>query len=344
MPNEVLISQLDQLRDTYAQKQKAVAGLQAGLKAVTDAHGKAQKALREVSAQHLAIDVDAAQQAFARARLKEEAIDPLLPDLRRDLKSLAALSGALRDAAAALRTEPVDVVRLEKARTVLQASRQPEILDRLPELGAELDLAQRGLGDEFGGRLRTALAEQGITIGGRAPKFEIGRFELEANFAKRALVLRYGKDVVVPHIPITVEAAMRAYQGAAKAIAGRNLDGAAWIAQFHDAYQVARHKRGTTHSRVNIVECYLELVILRQSRAFFSAPSKHTFVDYTRAQFIYDFYEFTNRRRQAVGGQVVRVHVATKSQAEKPALSMWIVEGDTPYDGRYFADVEFAKD
>jgi hypothetical protein len=344
MPNEALTTELDQRRETYTQKQKAAATLQAAFKTVTNTHSKAQKALRDFSAQNTGIDVENAQAAFARTRLKEEAIDPLLPDLRRDLKSLTVLTAALKDAATALRTEPVDVVRLDKAVAALQTYRQQDIQDLVPDLTSELDVAQRGLGDEFGQKLRAALAEQGIEVRGRAPKFEIGRFELEANFAKRFIVLRYGKDIVVPHAPITVEAALRAYQGAAKLIMGRPQDGAAWMGQFHEAYQITRRKRSAHGPRVNIVDCYIELVLLRQGRAFLSTPSKRTFVDYMRAQFIYDFYEFADRQRLGYDDHRVRAHSATKSQTDNPTKSMWIVEGDTPYDGRYIADIEFAKD
>src|SRR5690348_14771803 len=182
MPNEALITELDQRRETYTQKQKAIATLQAAFKTVTNAHSKAQKALRDFSAQNIGIDVENAQAAFARTRLKEEAVDPLLPDLRRELKNLTTLTVALKDAATALRTEPVDVVRLDKALTARQSYRQQDIRDLVPELTDELNGAQRGLGDEFGQRLRAALAEQGIEVRGRAPKFEIGRFELGANF------------------------------------------------------------------------------------------------------------------------------------------------------------------
>ncbi len=344
MPNETLISQIDALRDQYGQQQRTTAALQTAFKAVTDAHSKAQKVLRDLNAQNTGVAVEGAQQAFAEVRLKEDAIDPLLPDLRRTVKGLGTLTGALKDAAAALRTDPVDVVRLDRALAVLQAARQPDVLDLLPELTDELDLAQRGLGDEFGQKLRAALADQGITIGGRAPKFEIGRFELEANFARRFIVLRYGKDIVVPRAPITVEAALKAYQGAAKLIMGRAQDGQAWIAQFHDAYQIARRRRDVRGARVNIVDCYLDLVLLRQGRAFAGEPSKRTFVDYLRAQFIYDFYEYADRRRLAVAGHMVKAHSAVKAQTDNPAKSMWIVEGDSPYDGRYIADVEFTKD
>ena len=63
-----------------------------------------------------------------------------------------------------------------------------------------------------------------------------------------------------------------------------------------------------------------------------------------RAQFIFDFYEFTNRRRVVHNGQVVKTHGATKSQTDNPTKSMWIVEGDSPYDGRFVADVQFEKE
>lgn len=344
MPNEALIRHLNTLRDTYTQQQKATATLQTSLKSITSAHNKAQKALEDYAAQNTGVNVRSTHEAFAESHLKEDGIDPLLPDLRRELKMLAGLTSALKDAQAALYSEPVDVVRLDKAIALLQTARQQDILEILPELSQELDLAQRVLGDEFGQKLRVALAEQGIQIGGRAPLFEIGRFELEANFAKRLIVLRYGKDLVVPRAPITVEATVKAYQGASKTVMGRNQDGRAWTGQFFEAYQVARRKREVNGPRVNIVDCYIELVLLRQGRAFSSEPSKRTFNDYSRAQFIHDFFEFSNRQRLNHNGLVVKAHSATRSQTDSAAKSMWIVEGDTPYDGRYIADIEFVRE
>lgn len=344
MPNEFILLQLTQLTDGYALRQKRANAVQAAFKLTTDAQNKALKALRDYAEHDTTVDVQSAQAAFARVRVKEEGIDPLTPDLRRELKSLAALIAALKESAIALRAEPVDVVRLDKALAALQTSKEPAVADVAPALQSELELAQRALGDEFGQKLRAALQELGVAIGGRPPKFEIGRFELDANFARRACVLRYGKDIVAPHVSITVEATVKAYQAAAKAIQGRNVEGAAWLAQLHDAYQTVRRKREIGGSRVNIVEIYLELVILRQSRAFAVEPSKRTFSDYSRAQFIYDFYEFTSRQRLTHQGQVVKVHSATKSQTDSPAKSMWLVEGDSPYDGRFVADIEFIKE
>lgn len=344
MPNDELIARLDKLREDYTQQQKAVAALQSALKSTLDVQNKTQRALRELAALDRRLDLGAAQDVLDRLRLRESLVDPLLPELRRELKSLTTVNGGLREASTALRGEPADVIRLDKALKVLQASKLQEAADLLPELAGELDLAQRRLGDEFGHKLRAALEEEGVQVGGRPPRFELGRYELEANFAGRSITLRYGKDTVVPRAPATVEAAVKFYLEAARAISGRNQDGQGWIAQFYDAYTVARRKRGAETARVNIVDCYIELVLLRQGRSFAIEPSKRTFSDYTRAQFSYDFYEFTNRERRVHNGQLVRAHSATKSQTDSPAKSMWIVEGDGPYDGRFIADVEFVKE
>src|SRR5262249_27418443 len=144
MPNEALLSRVDGLRDRYAQRLKAVTVLQASFKGLSDAQNKVQRPLRDFAAADAGIDMDPAQETFTQARLKEDAIDPLTPSLRRESKALAALTAALRDAAAALRSLPVDVVRLDKALTLLGAQRQADVAAQLPELREELDVAQRG--------------------------------------------------------------------------------------------------------------------------------------------------------------------------------------------------------
>lgn len=344
MAYEVLTQQLDSLRETYTQQQKSVAALQAALKALPAAQTKAQRALQDYGTQNTGTDVERTQGLLNELRLKEEAIDPLMPDLRRETKQLASLVSALKDSLAALRSDPVDVVRLSKALATLDTLPYEPIRSVLPAAREELNVAERQLSDAFGVRLRDALAAQGIALGARAPKFLIGRFELEANFAGRSLILRYGKDVVVPRLPITVDAAVKAYQTASKSISGRNLDAQAWLAVFYAAYTNVQRKRAATTARANIVDCYIEMVLLRQGRGFLSEPSKRTLNEYSRPQFIYDFYEVTGKRRASHQGLIVKASVATKSQTDNPTRSMWMVEGDSPYDGRYIGDVEFESE
>jgi hypothetical protein len=350
MPNEELIGALDQLRDTYNQRQKATNGLVTALKGTTSSLNKATRALNDYAGQNNtpgSNGLTQSRQAFSDLRLKEEAIEPLMPELRRELKNQQTINTALRDASAALRADTVDVVKLGHAYEVLQSIKNPsaELAGLLPALGEELEQGQRALGETFGLALRHALADQGVELHGRPPRFEIGRFELVANFVNRSALLYYGKELVVKRVPLSVEAAIKAYQREAKAIMGRNEDGARWIEQLYTAWENVRRKRGTTgEPRANIVECYMELIALRQPKAYRVAPNKGSYADYTRAQFAYDFAELAGQQRAQYKGLRAFGLPATKSHTDNPERSIWIVDGDGPYDGRYIGDVKFDKD
>jgi len=323
--------------------------LLAALKGTTSALGKASRTLKDYTEQHAdeqPSGLTNAQQVFGASRLKDEAIDPLLPELRRESKAQAALITALKEALAGLRGEIVDVVKLGRAYQALQTVKvQDAALNALmPEIEQELQQAQRALADTFGHALRNALAEMGIEIGGRPPRFEIGRFEINADFVNRGASISYGKNLVAKRVPLSIEGLIKAYQREAKLIMGRNEDAGRWMEQFYTAWQSARRRRDGADQRANIVDCYYEQVLLRQARTFHAAPSKHSFIDYSRAQFAHDFYEFANQQRRDYKGLHIFAHVATKSQAESADKSIWIVEGDGPHVGRYFADVVFSKD
>jgi hypothetical protein len=346
MSNDSLIGDLEQLRDTYSQRQKSTSSLLAALKGTTSALGKASRTLNDYLGQNSNSSSNAlgqAQQAFGALRLKDETIDPLMPELRREVKGLNGLVAGLKDALTALRGESVDVIKLGHAYSALSATKTPDptLAALLPALNQELQQAQRALGETFGLVLRHALEQQGISMFGRPPRFEVGRFEIVANFVTRSASISYGKDLITKRVPLSVEAVVKAYQRDAKAVLGRNEDGERWIANFYSAWENARRRRGSAEQRANIVDCYFEMVLLRQSRAFRSAPSKTSLVDYSRAQFAYDFFEFTNQQRRMYNGMHVAAHASTKSQTDNPEKSFWIVEGETPHAGRYIADVEF---
>ncbi|MCG8346505.1 MAG: hypothetical protein MI924_01835 [Chloroflexales bacterium] len=349
MPNEALIEALEQLRDTYNQRQKATNSLLTALKRSNTALNKANRTLRDYADQNPNRNNAAimqAQDVFGALRLKEEAIDPLMPDLRREVKALTKLVAALRDALAALRGEIVDVVKLGHSCDALQAAKihDPALVTLLPELDQELQRGQITLGETFGVALRHALSAQGLELGGRPPRFEIGPFEVDANFVNHTATLSYGKNLISKRTSLSIEAILKAYQRETKTIMGRNEDGSRWIEQLHTAWEAVRRKRGISEPRANIVECYIEMVLLRQPRIFRSAPSKHSFTDYSRAQFAYDFFQFTNEQPAEYKGLRAFGLSATKSQTDSAERSIWIVEGDTPYDGRYIADVKFDRD
>ena len=348
MPNQSLIEGLENLLETYTQRRRASDLLLRGLKASNDALNKTSRALNDYAAQNSHLDVqqlEQVQQNFESIQFKDRVYDVVQLDLRRESKALADQIKAIRDAMSALQGDIVDLIKLDRAVQALKGSSVDDShLDALmPDLNHEIEQAQARLGDEFGEALRDALAEMGVAIGGRPPRFEAGRYEIIANFVNRTAAINYGKTEVVPRVRLSLDTLLKAYQSAVQSIEGRKEDGNRWIEQFYTAWQTAQLKQGKNAARVNIIECYYEMVLLRQKRTFNSAPSKQSFVDYSRAQFAYDFYEFTHRQRLSYNGLYVAAHTATKSQTDTTSRSLWIVEGSAPHDGRYVADIGFEK-
>src|SRR5260221_6568316 len=161
------------------------------------------------------------QERFETAKDSE---NPLVGSLGREAKSLATFTGTLRGAIAALSADPVDVVRLSHPVEALKASdiQDERLAAALPELTRELEAAEQALGAVFGSALREAMAAQGIEVTGTSPKFEVGRFEIAANFLNRSASIDYGKETVVKRVPLSVESIVKAYQAAAKSITGRS--------------------------------------------------------------------------------------------------------------------------
>ncbi len=346
MSNENLIQTIDELRSRYNQQKRTSNNLMAALKSVASSLTKATRMLEAYPNSESTIattTLDQTRQTFADLQIKETTIDSLIPELRREVKAFTAVETALKDVVTALTGSTVDVIRLDHALQALQKFTLDDaaLTALLPQLDQELQQAQRELGNIFGSALRDSLAELGITIGGRPPRFEIGRFEVLANFVTRKATISYGKDITKRRVPLSVDAVIKAYQSEVKAVMGRQEDAARWIAQLHEAWTNVRRKRDTSNQRANIVECYLEMTILRQPRTFRSEPGKSSFRDYTRAQFAYDFCEFALNQQVVHEGMIVDAHTATKAQAESTAKSIWIVTGNTPHEGGYIGDIEF---
>ena len=347
MPNDVLIAQLDSLRETYNGRLRATNGLLAALKATTDAFGKTGRSLREYAEVGASVaDMDKlanAREAFETQRIKDDAVDPLRPELRREVKSLGAMTTALRDAAVSLRGEIVDVVKLDGALPALQVARgQDEVLAALlPALNDELLKGQAALGATFGLALRHAMREKGIEPGGTPPRFALGRFDVAADFAKRTASVSYGKEVVIKRVPLGVDAIVAAYERASKLVEGRTEDPERWVDLFRTAWELAQRRRDVK-GRANIVDCYFELALLRQSKNFRIEPTKGGFAEYSRAQFVHDFHQFSGRRH-AYKGEYFSAHPSSKGETDRADKSMWIIDGNSPYEGRYMSDVTYDK-
>lgn len=346
MRDSELIESLDALRTTLAQRLKSANTLIASLKAANIAQTKTLKALTEYG-ERTSVSVAYASfgDALAQSPLKS-GVEALTTDLKREVRTLTKLTNALKGISTAFSSEGVEVQALDKALKALKALNVNEdgLMSLVPRFDDTLRQAQEELGETFGEQLRDALSQRQITIGGRPPTFEIGRFELRVNVLKRKATLLYGKIPVQENIALGVSSVLKAYDRAAQAIMERSENGEQWIAQFYEAWTLARRRKEAVDLRVNVIDCYFEMFLIRQKKGFAASPSKDGIVDYTRAQFAYDLNEFASRKRLAYKGEKVFISTATKAQAESIERSLWLVTGDSPNDGSFVGDIKFARD
>jgi hypothetical protein len=258
---------------------------------------------------------------------------------------LDALIKALKKAADAFTDTSIDPIGLSKAIEVIQSNGAvtPAIRELQTELSVYLERAQEQLSQQFGEQLRASFASQQIEVGGRPPKFEVGRFLIETDFTKRKVIIFYGK-IELTRLGLSVPQTIVSYHAAMNEIMKRDEDGQLWIAQFYEAWEAARRLRGTSDLRVNIIDCYFELFRLRQKKTFRYAPTRGGLIEYTPAQFSHDFYEFAEVRRLSAEGKKVFPSAATKQQTGMPDRHLWIVEGENPNLGRFIGDIKFDRD
>ncbi len=352
-----LVNALENLREVYSQRRKRVVALNEAAKAertaqnnLHSARGKFQEALT----QYLALYPEQTPATFS-------ALEPspalpsvvwLLSDTQRNhLKNESnALDHAIKSfksALDALSAEPLDVVRLAKAYEALSAIKLPiiELPELLEQYGHVLQEATERLSFSFGGVLRDTFANAGLSIEGRPPSVQIGRFRIDLDFTKRNARLSYGKEVIAERIGLSAEALLKAYQSAHKAIVERESDGAKWLEQLYEAWRTVLFRQNSKATDANLVACYVELALQRQTAAFLRRePKKSLFKDYSRAQFAYDVDLFINQQRLSHKGFRPSLRVAVQAQTGSPERVIWIVSGETADSGSYMSALTFTKE
>jgi len=342
-PNQQLGDTLRALYDEYNQRQKNANTLLKAIKGRTSPLIKIQQAFDGYAELDNSGELDVTRQGIEG--VKEAAI-PLGIKTTQDLKQYTTVVAALKTLSNQINTPPIDVITFSQALEQIHKLNSPDVrlIDRLPILDEVLNDAQQKLGVEFGMRLREAAEAQGLILAGSPPVFEIGLFAIAVDFKKRAVSIAYGKELFTGKIALSPDRILREYQKAVKLITERNESPDVWIEQFYRAWGITRKLQEASSPRVNVVDCYRNLVLfVRQNKNFTNAPSKNNLVDYSRAQFTYDFNQIALRAQTAYNRQMIVAHSASKAQTSAGAAqSLWIVEGRSPNDGRYIGDIEFS--
>lgn len=281
----------------------------------------------EIIAALTSLRADAAAKAKAHADT-QKAIDGIL----KALKDPARNAVALGEEVAALKKSGQGVAPSETYE--LLARRLTEIADKV------LDDAAFA----FARDLRAAFEAEGVTLNGSGERFVAEPFIIEVDKQRGKVNLKFGRETMNAK-PVALDPArvVAAYHTASKALAGRRFNPGELLRQFFEAYnRVIASAGAQPGERANVVDCYRELVWLKQSDAFRRAPAKNSFADYPRAHFTYDMLQL--RRQNLLTHKNHRLHfgTATIDATGNESRAIWMPDGAD--EGRYIMDVYWTKE
>ena len=235
------------------------------------------------------------------------------------------------------------LARLEEAAAPLD---DPSVRTAVAAFAAQTQHGLDALAFEFAHDLKEVFEHRGQTVQGRPPTLVVNSLTLQIDMAARKAQWLYGKEALTKPIPLSLNAIVKAYDQQNKSIVQRSIDVPAFVAELYQAWQelLAKRQKPPAGKRINLVETYSQVTLNRQSSRFWNSPARSNFKDYERAHFVRDLVLAHAAPTVTVNGatQHLRLGVATKSQADSPARSIWLPQ--TALDGEYYSDLTFQEE
>ena len=256
-----------------------------------------------------------------------------LDDVLKALKDPTKNAAALSEAAAKLRKDGSGVLPSE---------------DLAPALDSLDEIARKELDNAaftFKRDLQAAFAEKNISLDASArDRFFADPFRIEMDARRGAVNVLYGHDAMnAKPIPLDPARVIVAYAAARKALVERKSNPSEMLKRIFEAYRRLLAVQGKQFGeRVGVVDLYRELVWLRQSDKFRSAPAKASFSEYPRTYFAYDVRQLQATNTLVHNGQRLQFGTATIDATDDPNRSIWIPDGAE--GGHYIMDVYWKKE
>jgi len=293
--------------------------------------GAASKTAQETAEQLTASISEARKQLAAEVKMRRDVIKPMEMALRA-LKDPHSNALALYEASVALES-PKEEFDLPKGYSKTVAGLRQLADEQLSEL--EFTFARD---------LREAFKEKGINLDGPPTKLIAELFVIEPDLRKKQVYISFSRQSVTSKkIKLDVDQVISAYERARKEICERKVDLKALLAEIFEAYQrlltLGGKKMGT---RVSIVDCYRELVIVRQPLSFRRSPSKTSFTDYPKTHFAYDMLELRRQHKLDHEGNRLNFSVATIDVGSDSTRALFLATSAT--EGQFIKDIFFSQE
>jgi hypothetical protein len=279
-----------------------------------------------------------------RVREAQRVLEPQFKELR---QAVAALKTAVRLAEA----DKPDALPMHKALLKLEASTTKVPDDALwaaaDAFRRETERALDALAFDFAKDLRDTFAGRGVDVTGRPPALLVGDLVLRIDVAARRAQWFYGQEPLTGRLPLSAAAIVAAYERQRRLIAQGEADPAEFLRELFATWsaELQGRSRRPAGNRLNLVDTFAKMTLARQSARFWNAPSRQTFRDYPRPQFVRDLVQAQAAPTISVDGRLqhLRLGVATKSQADSSSRSVWLPSGSGGLDGAYYSDVTFEE-
>ena len=263
--------------------------------------------------------------------------------LRRDI--IKPLEQALR----ALKDPHQNAVALYEAGAQLEKSPKgltlPQGYDSLlTELRALADAKLSELEFTFARDLRAAFKDRGVKLEGSPSELLAGLFIIKPDLRKKQVQINFSRQPVTgKKIKLDVDQVVSAYERARREICERKVNLDELLAELFEAYgrtlKLAGKQMG---ARASIVDCYRELVLVRQPLGFRKSPSKLSFVDYPKTHFAYDMLELRRQRKLTHQGHRLNLGTSTIDVGSDTTRAMFLATAAT--EGQFIKDIYFAPE
>ncbi len=265
-------------------------------------------------------------------KLRSGVIKPLETAMRA-LKDPHKNAVVLAESVAALENPPLDLELPENYQSSVE-----QLKTIADENLAELEFT-------FARDLREAFAEKGITLGGSSASELIAElFVIKVDMRRKQVDMTFSRQPVTDRkIKLNVEQVVAVYERARKAICERNVDLKALLGELFEAYnRVLKLSEKQIGTRTIIVDCYRELIMVRQPAAFRKTPSKQKFLDYPKTHFAFDMMQLRRSQQMVFEGHRLNLGTATIDVGSDSAKAMFLATDAT--EGQFIQHLYFTKD
>lgn len=265
-------------------------------------------------------------------------------------QALHAAVAALKRAAVLASDETLDAIAMHKHLAKLEEAaarlEDPTLHAAVAAFAQQTQHGLDALAFEFARDLKEVFQRRGQTVEGRPPTLVVDSLTLRIDMGARKAQWFYGKETLTSPIALSINAIVKAYDQQNKALMQRSVDVPAFVAELYKAWQdqLGKRQKAPAGKRINIVEVYSQVTLDRQSARFWNSPARNNFKDYERAHFVRDLVLAQAAPTVEADAQTqhLRLGVATKSQADNPARSIWLPQ--SALDGEYYSDLTFATE